>query len=363
LRRPDVKVDNVYAVLHSLQKFTTIYAMYAKLFSRITESSLMEESINVRYVFVMLLAIADPKAHVIGTDVAIARRINIPLEEFQLCVEALMRPDPNSNSEEEEGRRLVRSTEERGYRIVNYLTYRNFRDEEHRREYMRGYMKDYRSKTAVNSGKQGKPRLAQAEALGISNKQSVPDDGSSPPAPPGNANADATPTAGEVSGQEGPTPEASGGAKEPKQAGEGGGSGKGGSIDPGATSSDSRVDEVLDAYPKKNSATRAAVAQAIAERGFDEVMDRTRLWVDTYAGRHQFLPNAREFFGGRFADDPPEQRVDPFMLKRQLEALDEAILDCAGNPDSLRYTRDDCTPALRREYQALLARRKKMLLG
>ena len=188
------------------------------------------------------------------------------------------------------------------------------------------------------------------------------DDGSSPPASPGNANADATPTAGEVSGQEGPTPEAAGGAKEPKQVGEGGGSGKGGSIDPGATS-DPKVEELLAAYPKKNWSARPMAAKAIAEHGFDEVMDRTRLWVETLAGRHQFLPNPVSFFSGRWADDPPEQRVDPFMLKRQLEALDEAILDCAGNPDSLRYTRDDCTPALRREYQALLARRKKMLLG
>lgn len=194
-------------------------------------------------------------------------------------------------------------------------------------------------------------------------RNSLNDDGSSPPAPPGNANADATPTAGEVSGREGPTPEAAGGAKAQKQAGEGGGSGKGGAIDPGATSSDSRVDQLLAAYPKKNLAARAVAAQAIAEHGFDEVMDRTRLWVETLAGRHQFLPNPVSFFSGRFADDPPEQRVDPFMLKRQLEALDEAILDCAGNPDSLRYTRDDCTPELRREYQALLARRKKMLLG
>lgn len=191
------------------------------------------------------------------------------------------------------------------------------------------------------------------------------DDGSSPPAPPGNANAGATGTAddGSRSTAEGRTPEAAGGAKEPKQAGEGGGSGQGGAIDPGATSSDPKVEELLAAYPKKNWSARPMAAQAIAEHGFDEVMDRTRLWVETLAGRHQFLPNPVSFFSGRFTDDPPEQRVDPFMLKRQLEALDEAILDCAGNPDSLRYTRDDCTPALRREYQALLARRKKMLLG
>lgn len=140
--------------------------MFAKLFSRITESSLMSEDIPVRYCFVMLLAIADPQGYVVGTDVAISRRLNMDLDEFRRCIEKLMSPDPDSNSMEEEGRRVIVSDCERGYFLVNYRKYRDTRDEEHRREYMRAYMRKYRGGndvTPVNNGKQRKPALAQAE--------------------------------------------------------------------------------------------------------------------------------------------------------------------------------------------------------
>ena len=139
--------------------------MYAKLFGRITESSLMEQDIPTRYAFVMLLAIADRTGHVIGTDVAIARRLNMPLDDFRRAVEVLSSPDCDSNSQEEEGRRLVRSDGERGYRLVNYVSYRSIRDEEGRRDWMRKYMRRYRDgKRSVNSGKPCKPRLAHADA-------------------------------------------------------------------------------------------------------------------------------------------------------------------------------------------------------
>lgn len=143
--------------------------MFAKLFSRITESSLMEQPVMTRWVFVGLLAIADPQGHVIGTDVAIARRLNVSPDEFMEALQALMAPDPDSNSPEMEGRRVVESDCGRGYRLVNYLTYRNMRDEDQRREYMRGYMRDYmrqkRSQhTDVRHVKHVKLCLAQAEA-------------------------------------------------------------------------------------------------------------------------------------------------------------------------------------------------------
>lgn len=141
--------------------------MYAKLMSRITESSLMDEDIVVRYSFMMLLAIADPQGYVVGTDVAIARRLNMPLSEFKRCIEQLMAPDPDSNSMEEEGRRVILSDCERGYYLVNYTKYRDTRDEEQRRNYMREYMRKRRGSkdvTPVNSGKQRKPRLAKADA-------------------------------------------------------------------------------------------------------------------------------------------------------------------------------------------------------
>jgi len=123
--------------------------MYAKLFARITESSLMEEPINVRYTFVMMLAISDPEGYVIGTDVAIARRLNMPLAELKRCLAVLMAPDPDSNSQELEGRRITVSTSERGYHVVNFVTYRDIKDQKDRREYMREYMRNYRHRNVA----------------------------------------------------------------------------------------------------------------------------------------------------------------------------------------------------------------------
>lgn len=140
----------------------------------------MEEDILTRYTFVILLAIADPNGYVIGTDIAIARRLNISLKEFNKARDILMAPDPNSNSKSEDGKRLIPSDGERGYKIVNYLTYKDLRDENHRREYMREYMKKYmREKrngktkpdasepvldTTLNPLNIVKPCLAKAEA-------------------------------------------------------------------------------------------------------------------------------------------------------------------------------------------------------
>ncbi len=144
--------------------------MYAKLMSRVTESSLMEEPIDVRYCFLMMLAIADPQGYVVGTDIAIARRINMPLEQFKNCLRELMKPDENSNSKEAEGRRVVYSDCERGYHLVNYVKYRDTRDEEHRREYMRNYMRKYRepkdldkSVNSVNGVNRKLAKLAKEE--------------------------------------------------------------------------------------------------------------------------------------------------------------------------------------------------------
>jgi hypothetical protein len=124
--------------------------MYAKLFSRITESSLIEEDITTRWVFVAMLAIADPDGTVIGTDIAIARRINVPLGDFEKSMKRLMDADPSSNNKDFEGRRVLPSPGERGYFLTGYTRYRSLKTEAERREYMRVYMKKYRQEDPVN---------------------------------------------------------------------------------------------------------------------------------------------------------------------------------------------------------------------
>lgn len=143
--------------------------MYAKLFSRITESSIIEESITTRWVFVGLLAIADLDGTVIGTDIAIARRLNVLLEDFEASMKVLMAPDKESNNQDFEGRRIIPSQGERGYFLTGYQRYRSLKSEDERREYMRVYMNNKRHKDKelqenVNSVNSELAQLTHTEA-------------------------------------------------------------------------------------------------------------------------------------------------------------------------------------------------------
>lgn len=133
--------------------------VYAKLFTKIVDSSIMEEPLETRYVFVMLIAVADRHGQCLGTDTALARRLNMPLADFERALVPLLSPDARSNSKEHEGRRLIRNEGETGYQIVNYVAYHRIRNEEHRREYMRDYMAKRRKR-----GDREREEIAGAEA-------------------------------------------------------------------------------------------------------------------------------------------------------------------------------------------------------
>ena len=161
-----------------------IPSMYAKLFSRIAQSSLMEEDVEVRYCFMMLLAIADSTGDVIGTDIALARTVNLPLDTFRRCIAELMQPDPDSNSQVFEGRRIVSSENGRGYRVVNYITYRQIKTNDEKRAYMREYMQRRRKGLKANDVTTCKTLLSDvthSEAEGESEGEA---DTTLPPSPP-----------------------------------------------------------------------------------------------------------------------------------------------------------------------------------
>lgn len=101
----------------------------AKLLARITESSLMEENIATRYVFLMMLAIANESGIVVGTEIAIARRLNMDLVLFQSSIASLTKADANSNSKMHEGRRILATEDPRGFLVVNYRKYQSEKEE------------------------------------------------------------------------------------------------------------------------------------------------------------------------------------------------------------------------------------------
>ena len=84
------------------------------------------------------------------------------------AIAKLCESDPNSRSQQHDGRRLV--PEGRfAYHVPTHDTYRALRTADDRREYMRGYMADYRKDNPVNSPRKQSTRrvntLADTEAV------------------------------------------------------------------------------------------------------------------------------------------------------------------------------------------------------
>jgi hypothetical protein len=148
--------------------------LYAKLFTSITESSLWSEPKEVRLLFVTMLAKADQDGFVEASIPGLARVANLTIEETESSLRVLMSPDPYSKNPANEGRRIAELPG--GFLLLNYDDYRSRRSAEERREYMRQYMQEYRTKTegrkqSVNKRKQSvssvnlsKPPLAHTEA-------------------------------------------------------------------------------------------------------------------------------------------------------------------------------------------------------
>jgi hypothetical protein len=121
--------------------------MFAKVFFQIFESSISDDYL-VRHVFMDLLVLSDEDGVVDKTSKAISRITNVPLEVIEMAVAKLCAPDPQSRTPDHDGRRLVLIDENRdwGWKIVNYLKYRQIRDEEARRISNRSYKRDQRAK-------------------------------------------------------------------------------------------------------------------------------------------------------------------------------------------------------------------------
>jgi hypothetical protein len=122
--------------------------MFAKIFHQIFDSSIAEDYV-VRHVFMDLLVLCDRDGVVDMTIQAIARRTNTPGEIIRHGIEELSKPDRESRSAKEDGRRLVPIDSHRdwGWQIVNYQHYRTVVDDEARRAYFRDKKREYRDES------------------------------------------------------------------------------------------------------------------------------------------------------------------------------------------------------------------------
>lgn len=141
--------------------------MYGKVFAQMFTGTL-HGRLEATATFMALIALADGEGTVDMTLATLTALTGWPREFLEQGLRELEQPDPESRTPDEDGRRIVRLRDntEWGWRIVNYLKYRQIRDQSGRRDYMRQYMRNRRSKQVVNSVNTGKQKLAQEEEEG-----------------------------------------------------------------------------------------------------------------------------------------------------------------------------------------------------
>lgn len=95
---------------------------YTPVFREFTTSSMWAETPATRCVWLYLLLHADPEGFVPGTVPGLAVAANVDLADTRFAIEKFMAPDPDSNSQTHEGRRLEKVPH--GWRILNFEYWR-----------------------------------------------------------------------------------------------------------------------------------------------------------------------------------------------------------------------------------------------
>lgn len=127
--------------------------MYGKVFASMYDGTLATTGPwQALVTFQQMIVLADQDGVVDMTPSAISRRTSIPLEIIETGIAALTKPDPESRSDAEEGRRIVPLAGHRtwGWQIVNYRYYSALRSAEERREYMRQAQAEHRAKVKAS---------------------------------------------------------------------------------------------------------------------------------------------------------------------------------------------------------------------
>jgi len=104
--------------------------MYGMIFEDIFGSTVMDFGGDTVYVFIALIVLSDEHGYVRMTPAALARRIGKDVENVKKALSNLSEPDPDSNSPDYDGRRIVslseltEGVENRGWLVVNKRAYR-----------------------------------------------------------------------------------------------------------------------------------------------------------------------------------------------------------------------------------------------
>jgi hypothetical protein len=138
---------------------------YTKLFSSIITSTIWREPNEVRILWITMLAIADKNGEVAASIPGLGDMARLSIQDTEEALEVLKSIDGYSRSKEFDGRRI--EDIDGGWRILNYLKYRNLLSADERREYFRVKKAEQRARQTMSLTVFDNPQcqhIAEAEA-------------------------------------------------------------------------------------------------------------------------------------------------------------------------------------------------------
>ncbi len=135
---------------------------YTKLFSEIVMSTVWREKDTTRLVWITMLALRNRHHVVEGSVPGLADCARVSIKACRAAIKVLSEPDPDSRSQELEGRRIQQV--DGGWFIVNGEKYRRKMSEDERREKNAIYQKNHRErKKSVSTQSDISAKSAQTE--------------------------------------------------------------------------------------------------------------------------------------------------------------------------------------------------------
>lgn len=121
----------------------------------------------VRLVWVTLLLMADKDGFVAANALGIAHRARVPRDKVDQALEIFMSPDPDSRSENDEGRSLRKVA--RGYLLINYTDHRNggadYQERERQRKRLAAQKRRAEERAELDDAEPETPPLAPPEPV------------------------------------------------------------------------------------------------------------------------------------------------------------------------------------------------------
>jgi len=116
---------------------------FTKLFNSILDSTIWQEPLETKIVWITMLAMVDRSGEVHASVPGLAKRAGVTLEQCESALLCLSSPDRYSRTKDHEGRRTREI--DGGWELLNHAKYRALLSAEERKEYNRKKQAEYRA--------------------------------------------------------------------------------------------------------------------------------------------------------------------------------------------------------------------------